>query len=71
MAISSSQTIRSESEMVPELRPVMPVDLFRAVMKGDSNVLIRRLGLQSEEKTDAQVIFQKQLIACLYSACNF
>ncbi|XP_078158805.1 protein ACCELERATED CELL DEATH 6-like isoform X3 [Carex rostrata] len=55
MAMPSSQSRRSESEMVPELRLVMPVDLFRAVMKGDREVLTRRLGLQAEEQTEIQV----------------
>ncbi|XP_078158804.1 protein ACCELERATED CELL DEATH 6-like isoform X2 [Carex rostrata] len=55
MAMPPSQSIRSESEMVPELRPVMPVDLFRAVMKGDREVLTRRLGLQAVEQTETRV----------------
>ncbi|XP_078149827.1 uncharacterized protein LOC144545121 [Carex rostrata] len=74
MAMPSSQTMnysqlcddivkaiwmRSQSEMVPELRPVlMPVDLFKAAIKGDSNYidgLIRRLGVQLEEQREVRV----------------
>ncbi|XP_078153446.1 uncharacterized protein LOC144548608 isoform X2 [Carex rostrata] len=44
-----------EGKMVPELRPVMPVDLLAAAIKGNRDVLIHRLGLQSEEGTFCQV----------------
>lgn len=61
MAIPSSQSIRSESLMVPQLRPVMRVDLFRAAMEGNNDVLVSRLGLQPEERTEIQVIIIHKL----------
>lgn len=70
MAMSSSQKTGPESEMVHQLRPIMPVDLFRAVMKGDSKVLIRRLGLQPEEPIETQVIIRKLILAYICSVCN-
>ncbi|XP_078166202.1 protein ACCELERATED CELL DEATH 6-like [Carex rostrata] len=54
MAIPSTQSIRS-SEMVSELRPVMPFDLFMAATEGNNDVLVRRLGLQQEEPTEILV----------------
>jgi hypothetical protein len=33
------------SEMVPQQRPAMPIDLYRAVIKGEADVLVPRLGL--------------------------
>jgi hypothetical protein len=36
---------QTHSEMVPKQRPAMPIDLYRAVIKGDADVLVPRLGL--------------------------
>ncbi|KAJ4775218.1 Ankyrin repeat-containing protein [Rhynchospora pubera] len=54
MAMSSSQN----NEIFPELRPVMPADLFRAAIKGDSAVLIHRLGLPPEARDEIQVTIE-------------
>ncbi|XP_078153146.1 uncharacterized protein LOC144548352 [Carex rostrata] len=84
MATPSSQTITSESKMVPELRPVMPIDLFNAAIKGNSDVLIQRLGLEPEQQTEIlvkidafdstpqQIYTEHQTVQCeLQSATRF
>ncbi|KAJ4804235.1 Ankyrin repeat protein family-like protein [Rhynchospora pubera] len=55
MAMSSSH---QNNEIFPELRPVMPADLFRAAIKGDSAVLIHRLGLPPEARDEIQVTIE-------------
>ena len=40
----------SQRKLVHEQRPVMSADLFLAAIKGDDDVLIRRLGLLEEQK---------------------
>jgi hypothetical protein len=47
----NSQTL---SEMVPKQRPTMPIDLYRAAIKGDADVLVPRLGLP---RNHIQVIY--------------
>ncbi|KAJ3698430.1 hypothetical protein LUZ61_002135 [Rhynchospora tenuis] len=44
--------------MLPELRPAMDADLFKAAIKGNSNVLIQRLGLPLEAQTEIQVTIE-------------
>lgn len=46
------------SEMGPESRPIMPLRVFKAAMKGDNYVLISCLGLL-EEPHEIQVAFSK------------
>ncbi|KAJ1689393.1 hypothetical protein LUZ63_013548 [Rhynchospora breviuscula] len=52
--MSSSQ----EKETVPDSRTAMDADLFMAAIKGDSDVLIRRLGLPTNAQNEIQVTIE-------------
>ncbi|KAJ1692763.1 hypothetical protein LUZ63_009461 [Rhynchospora breviuscula] len=54
MAISFSQ----KNEILPKLCGVMPVDLFKAAIKGDDDVLIHRLGLPPEVRDEIPVTIE-------------
>jgi hypothetical protein len=51
-----------ESETVPK-RPVMLREFFDAAIKGNRDVLIERLGLQTEEQKEIRVIFRRLFLA--------
>ncbi|KAJ3696491.1 hypothetical protein LUZ61_000196 [Rhynchospora tenuis] len=51
------------NEMLSE-RPLMPADLFKATMEGNSNVLIQRLGLPRGDQNDIQVRIEPSELRC-------
>ncbi|KAJ1689390.1 hypothetical protein LUZ63_013545 [Rhynchospora breviuscula] len=53
--ILSSHTEATKSEMVPQQRPLMPVHIFNAAIKGDTDYLVRCLGLEEREEVKVTV----------------
>ncbi|KAJ4780482.1 Ankyrin repeat protein family-like protein [Rhynchospora pubera] len=53
--ILSSRAEATKSEMVPQQRPLMPVHIFNAAIKGDTDYLVRCLGLLEEREVRVTV----------------
>ncbi|KAJ1689392.1 hypothetical protein LUZ63_013547 [Rhynchospora breviuscula] len=53
--ILSSHTEATKSEMVPQQRPLMPVHIFNAAIKGDTDYLVQCLGLEEREEVKVTI----------------